>query len=215
MACAVDRRNRRFRLSRAGVTGVTLALLVVAPPLAVGTTSGLNVSAVLGVAPRTATTAGLNTAVLSVSATINANCTISTNGLSFGRYESLRANATAPLNAAGSVRIACTKGSAPRITLDLGQNPSGARRQMALAAAGAPGTDRLYYELYQPPNAAPGTGCSFPGSVAWGPAPGQAFVPSPPANRAARSYSVCGTIPPGQGVSMGSYADTVVATVNF
>jgi spore coat protein U-like protein len=215
MACAFDRRNPRFRVSRAGMTGVALALLVVAPPLAVGTTSGLNVPGLLGVPPGSGTTGRLNTTILSVSATINANCTISTNALSFGQYEALRANATAPLNAAGSVSIACTKGSAPRITLDLGQNPSGPRRQMALAAAGSPGTDRLYYEIYQPPNTAPGTGCSFPGSVAWGPAPAQAFVPSPPANRAARSYSVCGTIPPGQGVSMGSYADTVVATVNF
>lgn len=214
MVCAFDRRNPRFRISRAGMTGVALALLVVAPPLAVGTTSGLNVTR-LEVPRGSGTTAGLNTTILSVSATINANCTISTNGLSFGQYEALRANATAPLNAAGSVRIACTKGSAPRITLDLGQNPSGARRQMALAAAATPGTDRLYYEIYQPPNTVPGTGCSFPGSVAWGPAPAQAFLPSPPANRAARSYSVCGTIPPGQVVGMGSYADTVVATVNF
>ncbi len=125
MVCAFDRRNPRFRISRAGMTGVALALLVVAPPLAVGTTSGLNVTR-LEVPRGSGTTAGLNTTILSVSATINANCTISTNGLSFGQYEALRANATAPLNAAGSVRIACTKGSAPRITLDLGQNPSGA-----------------------------------------------------------------------------------------
>jgi spore coat protein U-like protein len=180
------------------MAAVALALCVVAPPPAVGTTAGRNATAVLG-----------------VSATIRANCTISTHALSFGRYESLQANATVPLHAAGSVSIACTKGSAPRITLDLGQNPSGTRRQMALAAAGSPGFDRLYYELYQPPDAVPGSGCSFPGSVAWGPTGSQAFVPSPPLTRAPRTYSVCGTIPAGQGVSMGSYADTVVATVNF
>lgn len=180
------------------MTAAALALWLLAPPRAVGTTSGLSVTAVLG-----------------VSATINANCTIRTSALSFGRYESLQANATAPLNAAGSVSIACTKGLAPRITLDLGQNPSGGRRQMALATAASPGSGRLYYELYQPPSATPGSGCSFPGSVVWGSAPEQAFVPSPPTNRAARSYSVCGTVPAGQDVSMGSYADTVVATVNF
>jgi spore coat protein U-like protein len=176
---------------------VTLALLVVPLPRATATTAGRNVTAVLG-----------------VTATINANCTISTSALSFGHYESLQANATAPLHAAGSLSIACTRGSAPRITLDLGRNPSGERRQMALAAA-IPGRDRLYYELYQPPDSTPGSGCHFPGSVAWGPAASQAFVPSPPVNRTLRTYSVCGTIPPGQSVSMGSYADTVVATVNF
>jgi spore coat protein U-like protein len=199
MAYPFDRHKRqRLAATGAGMTAVALALWAVAPPPAVGTTAGLNVTAVLG-----------------VSATINANCTIRTGALSFGRYESLQANATVPLHAAGSVSIACTKGSVPRITLDLGQNPSGGKRQMALATASSPGSDRLYYELYQPPNAAPGSGCSFPGTVAWGAAAGQAFVPSPPINRAARTYSVCGTIPPGQGVSMGSYADTVVATVNF
>lgn len=192
------RRQKRLWATGAGMTAVALALWTVAPPRAVGTTAGHDVTAVLG-----------------ISATINANCTISTSAVSFGRYESLQANATVPLNGAGSVSIACTKGSAPRITLDLGQNASGERRQMALAAAGSPGSDRLYYELYQPPSATPGSGCSFPGSVAWGSAATQALVPSPPVNRAARTYSVCGTIPAGQGVGMGSYADTVVATVNF
>jgi spore coat protein U-like protein len=189
----------RLRTLGSGVTALALALAVVAPPRAVGTT-----------------TAGANaTAVLGVSATINSNCTISASAVSFGSYASLQANATVPLNAAGSLSIACTRGSVPRITLDLGQNPSGGRRQMALAATRSPGADRLYYELYQPPNATPGSGCSFPANVAWGPTAAQTFVPSPPANRATRTYSVCGTIPPGQGVSMGSYADTVVATVNF
>jgi spore coat protein U-like protein len=188
-----DRSNQRPRAGYAGLAAAALTLALIVPPHAGGTT-----------------------AVLTVSATVNANCTMSASPVSFGRYESLLANATAPLNAVGAVSIACTKGSAPKISMDLGRNPNGGRRYMALAAGGASGpADALYYELYQPPSSAPGTACSFPGTMAWGPSGAQTFAPGPPAGRGSRTYSVCGTIPAGQGVSMGSYADTVVATVNF
>ena len=188
-----DRRKQHSKARYAGLAAAALTLALAVPPRAGGTN-----------------------AMLSVSATVNANCTISTSAVSFGRYESLLANATAPLNAAGAVSIACTKGSAPKIAMDLGRNPNGGRRHMALAAGGASGpAETLYYELYQPPSPAPGTACSFPGTMAWGPSGAQTFAPGPPAKRGSRIYSVCGTIPPGQGVAMGSYADTVVATVNF
>jgi spore coat protein U-like protein len=188
-----DRRKQRTKARYAGLAAAALTLALAVPPRAGGTN-----------------------AILSVSATVNANCTISTSAVSFGRYESLLANATAPLNAAGAVSIACTKGSAPKIAMDLGRNPNGGRRHMALAAAGASGAaETLYYELYQPPSSAPGSACSCPGTMAWGPSGAQTFAPGPPAKRGSRIYSVCGTIPAGQGVAMGSYADTVVATVNF
>jgi spore coat protein U-like protein len=189
----LDRRKQRSGAGYAGLVAAALTLALVVPPHAGGT------------------------AVLTVSATVNANCTMSASPVSFGRYESLLTHATAPLNAAGAVSIACTKGSAPKITMDLGRTPNGGRRHMALAAAGAPGAAEtlLYYELYQPPSSAPGTGCSFPGTMAWGPSGAQTFAPGPSAARGSRTYSVCGTIPAGQDVSMGSYADTVVATVNF
>ena len=180
-------------LARVGLTAIAAALLVAAAPRAIAATS-----------------------VLGVSASVDANCTISATALSFGRYESLQANATAPLNAAGSVSIACTRGTAPRISMDLGRNASAGKRYLALAAA--PGSDiptTLNYEIYQPPSATPGVACSFPGTTVWGTAPGETFAPALPPSRVARTYSVCGTIPPGQLAMMGAYADTVVATVNF
>jgi spore coat protein U-like protein len=188
-----NRRRQRGPPVYAGLAAAATALLLAIPPRAGGTT-----------------------AVLAVTATVNPNCTISASAVSFGRYESLQANATTPLNATGAVSIACTKGSAPRITMDLGRNPNGGRRYMALATGGGGGAvDALNYELYQPASAMPGAACSFPGAVVWGPSAAQTFVPNPSLNRASRTYSVCGTIPAGQGVTMGSYADTVVATVNF
>lgn len=194
MAFAFHHRKQRTKVADTLLTAGALALLVVAPPTAIGTTAAKSAPATLGVA-----------------ASVNANCAISTSAVSFGRYESLQSNATALLNAAGSLSIACTKGSTPKISLDLGRNASGDRRRMALAG----GSDALYYELYLPADPLPGTGCRFPGGAVWGPSPAQTFVPGPPSTRAPRTYSVCGTISPGQGVSMGSYADTIIATVNF
>lgn len=177
----------------AGVTAIAAALALAVPPRAAGTT-----------------------AVLGISASVAANCVISTSALSFGSYEALSANASAALNAAGTVSIACTKGSAPKISMDLGQNANAGKRYMTLVGAGSAAlASALYYEIYQPPDPAPGSGCSFPGNKVWGSSAAQTFVPSAPAGRTARSYNVCGTIPPGQFTVLGTYADTVVATVNF
>ena len=148
-----------------------------------------------------------------VSATVVSNCVIQAGSLDFGIYDPMLANATAPRNASANVTLACTRGSSPSISMDLGQHESSGSRYMRISTAGL--SDTLRYELYQPASATAGSGCSFPGTKLWGVSPGQTFTPTQPPSRAARSYSVCGTIPAGQGVSMGAYADTVVATVNF
>ncbi|HEX8011318.1 MAG TPA: spore coat protein U domain-containing protein, partial [Casimicrobiaceae bacterium] len=76
-------------------------------------------------------------------------------------------------------------------------------------------TDLLGYELYQPPNTTPGTACSFPGTQVWGSSGAAIFTPTAPSSKASRTYNVCGTVAAGQDVAVGSYQDTVVATVNF
>jgi spore coat protein U-like protein len=156
--------------------------------------------------------AGSNTQNLSVTASVAANCTISTGAVAFGAYDPVVTNAATALNGSGSVSIACTKGSAPSITLDLGANASGSQRRMLITGGG---TDVLAYQLYQPPNTTPGTACSFPGSTVWGTSVAQTFTPTAPSSKASRTYNVCGTVAAGQDVSVGSYQDTVVATVNF
>jgi spore coat protein U-like protein len=149
---------------------------------------------------------------LSVTASVSANCTISTSAVAFGAYDPVVANAAAALNGTGQVNIACTKGSAPNITLDLGANAAGAQRNMKLQPGGP---DLLAYQLYQPPGTAPNTACAFPGAQIWGTAGAQIFTPTAPASKASRTYNVCGTVSAGQDVSVGSYQDTVTATVNF
>lgn len=156
--------------------------------------------------------AGSAPANLAVSASVAANCTISTTAVAFGAYDPVVVNAATALNASGSVSIACTKGSAPAITMDLGQHAVATQRNMLVAGGGA---DVLGYQLYQPPNTAPGTACTFPGSTVWGTSVAQTFTPTSPANKNVRAYNVCGTVAAGQDVSVGLYADVVIATVNF
>ena len=156
--------------------------------------------------------AGSTPANLAVSASVTANCTISTSAVAFGAYDPVVTNAATALNGNGSVTVACTKGSAPSITLDLGANAASTQRNMKVTGGGS---DILAYELYQPPSTTPNTACTFPGSQVWGTAGGAIFTPTAPASKAGRTYNVCGTVNAGQDVAVGTYQDTVVATVNF
>lgn len=151
----------------------------------------------------TSVQAGSATSNLSVSATVAANCTISTGAVSFGTYDTL---ASGNLDATGSVAVACTKGTAPTITLGNGANYSGGRRL-------SDGSEFITYELYHPSSTTPGAACAY--TQSWGTAGGAIFTATSAPSKASRTYNVCGRATLGQDVGAGSYTDTVVATVNF
>jgi spore coat protein U-like protein len=95
--------------------------------------------------------------------------------------------------------------------MDNGTHVSGAQRQMQ----GGSATSLLQYNIFQPPSSEPNTACTFPGKTAWtASGAGLLTLTSAPA-KAARIYSVCGTIPGGQDVAADTYTDTVSATLNF
>lgn len=101
--------------------------------------NGLVLASLLGigaalVAVQPAHAAGSATSNLAVSASIAANCTISTTAVAFGAYDPVVANAATALNATGGVTIGCTKGSAPTITLGLALMPAGRRTTCSTAA---------------------------------------------------------------------------------
>jgi spore coat protein U-like protein len=146
-----------------------------------------------------------------VSATVSAACTISTaSAIAFGAYDPIGANATAALTATGSVSVVCSKGATGlTIGIDNGAHSAGAQRQMV----GAVATNLLQYNLYQPPNATPGTACTFPGTIAWTTAAPLGIATAP--SKVARTFNVCGTVPAGQDAATGAYTDVVVATLNF
>ena len=139
------------------------------------------------------------TANLSVSATVVKNCSISTTAVAFGNYDPVVANATTDLDGTGSVVVTCTKGAGTRIDLGLGANASGSTRRMA------GGGDFLSYELYQDSGR----------STVWGSGAGAGMTIAVAPSRAARTFTVFGRVAAGQDVSATSYADTVVATINF
>jgi spore coat protein U-like protein len=139
------------------------------------------------------------TANLGVSATVAKNCSITTTAVAFGAYDPVVANAVAPRDGTGSVVVTCTKGAGTRIDLGLGANAAGTVRRMT------GGGDFLTYELYT----------TTARTTVWGSgAVAGLTIPVAP-SRAARTFTVYGRVPGGQDVTAASYADTVVATINF
>jgi len=153
-----------------------------------------------GVLAATATT------TFTVTAAVSANCTISAAAIVFPSYDPVVANASTAATSTGSVIITCTKGSGPTIGLNAGSNPGAVA---GVTRAMANGTNRLGYELLQPA-AAPGNGAVW--TDIGGANPLNAGV-SP--SKAGRSFTVQAQIPGGQDVAVGSYSDTITATVNF
>lgn len=145
-----------------------------------------------------------------MSATVANVCRISTSAVSFGTYDPIGANASAPLNASGGVAIACTQGAATTVGLDSGANASGSARRMRDG-----GLNLLTYELYKPPSADPGAACLYGSPAVWTNNPGGQFVPGSAPDRSVRNYSICAQVAAGQSLPAGSYADIVLATVNF
>jgi spore coat protein U-like protein len=148
--------------------------------------------------------AATQTANLTVSATISANCTISTAAVAFGAYDPVVTNASAALNGTGTITTTCTTGASPVITLGQGATPAGTSTDAAPLRRMASGANRMAYALYQ------NTGRT----TVWGNTPGTA-PPAVAGTGLAQNTTVYGQVSGGQNLPAGSYADTVVATVTF
>lgn len=157
------------------------------------------VSAGFGVAAHAANPA---TADLGVSAHIDDACTIVATPIAFGLYDH---TAGSDKGATGSVTETCTNGTAATITLGQGLHPTLAstdavpQRQMADAAS-----DKMGYFLFQT-NAE---------ATLWGNTPATGVAQTGTGNEGT-TLTVYGFITAGQNVPVGSYADTVVASVSF
>ena len=135
-----------------------------------------------------------------MTATVSKNCTISTSPVSFGAYDPVAVNATAPLDATGTVIVTCTKGATARIDLNAGGNSQGLTRRMTQSAA-----EYLMYEIYKDASR----------TAVWGEGLGNGLAVAAAPNRDPRTFTVYGRVAPNQDATVGNYTDTVVATVNF
>jgi spore coat protein U-like protein len=156
------------------------------------------------------------TTSFSVTSTVAANCTIAATPVAFGVYDPVTANATAALtNSAGTVAVTCTKGALPVIAMDAGLNGGAAGVTRSMKGAGA-NADLLGYELYLPSSTAASAACTFSGSAVWNTTVGSGTLATTAAlSKDARSYYICGSVPPGQDVAVDSYTDTVIVSVTF
>ena len=141
-------------------------------------------------------TAGSGNPANNVSATVIANCTVSTFSLAFGNYDPLSAT---NLDAQTTVNVYCTKGATGTVSLDLGINASGATRRMT------DGTNFMNYEVYK--NAGR--------TVIWNAVNTNSAVSTSKSTALNGGFTAYGRVPAGQDLPVGAFFDTLQATVNF
>jgi len=144
---------------------------------------------------------------VNISANVAAACTITANPLAFGTYNSL---STTALRQNSSVSITCVQGAVASISMGPGNFLDTAQRRMSNGAAGF-----LNYSLFKPVSATAGAACAYTASWGNGGAVGTVLVTTAATDLNARTYNVCGEIPPGQNAPVASYTDVVAATVTF
>ena len=143
------------------------------------------------------------TSNLPVSATVSASCTIDASaGVAFGTYDPIVANASTDLTTTGSLSTTCTNGFDATVTLGQGDNADAGSSDAAPLRRMLSGTtDFLSYQLYTDAGHA----------TTWDNSTGATVT----GTGAAVTTNVYGVVTAGQNVPVGSYADTVLATVSF
>jgi spore coat protein U-like protein len=124
-----------------------------------------------------------------------APCSVSVGAIAFGAYDSF---SPLPLDSTGVIELDCPPG---RATIALGTGQSGTFTPRALSG---PGGERLSYNLYLDATRA----------VVWGDGTG-GTVTAPFSTDRGRRLTVYARVFAGQDVSAGTYADTIVLTVDF
>jgi spore coat protein U-like protein len=132
---------------------------------------------------------------MSVSATVQAACTVTAATVAFGNYTGTAANANS------AVSVTCTNATPYTVGLSAGA-ASGATvnaRKMTGPAAGL-----LSYSLFSDPSR----------TLNWGQTPGSDTVAGT-GSGAVQALTVYGQAPAGQHPAPGLYTDTVVATITY
>ena len=146
-----------------------------------------------------------STSSFTVTATVSANCTVSTVGITMGAYDPVVAHVSTPLDANGSVTVACTAGATTTIGMDQGSNPTATSTAALPERQMADGPNALRYDLYQ----------DSARTTVWGDVGTPAVVSYNSVGFAPTTFTIFGQVPAGQDVNVGTYSDTVTATISF
>jgi spore coat protein U-like protein len=166
-----------FKTLSKGALATTLAAVCLPAPAIAGTASGS----------------------LATSATVTANCTVSTSALAFGNVDSTSAS---NVDATGGLSITCTNGSAWTASAGVGAGSGASYANRRMTA----GSDLLNYNIYT----------SAARTTVWGDGTASTGTIGGTGSGSAQSITVYGRIAGGQtGVPVGSYADTVAVTVSY
>jgi len=138
------------------------------------------------------------TDTFTVTAEVIDACNITANDLDFGNYSAI---AGTNLDATSTVEVTCTNGTSYTVELDQGTTVGGTLTTRLLTD----GSDTLDYNLYTT-NAR---------TSVWGDGTSSSVTVPGAGSGALQSLTVYGRIPASQNVAIGSYSDTVTATINF
>lgn len=159
-------------------------------------------SAVLiAAASATPAMAGTATEDLNISATVPESCVITTEPIELGDYDPIVTHAEVPLTITGTLTVQCTMATEATILLGQGANAaSGSSDSSPYRRLAGDGGGTLDYTITR--NGAiwgntTGTGQSITG------------------NGSSQEIPVSLSIPAGQSAAVGTYSDTVVATVSY
>ena len=129
---------------------------------------------------------------------VEAACSITTTGVSFGTYDVFNAS---PVDSTGSVRYQCS-GSTGTFTISLSTGSSGTFQPRRMVS----GAEKLNYNLY----------LDAARTSIWGDASaGTSWFMESGASGKPVTLTVFGRIPPGQDVAAGTYSDTIIVTIQF
>jgi len=138
-------------------------------------------------------------AVLGPASRVEAACTVSASGVSFGSYSVYAAGA-----ATSTATITYNCGNHDRnIEIDLSAGSSGSFTTRTLKQ----GTNALNYNLYTDPAL----------TLIWGDGTGgtNTYTKGNPPNSVDVNVTIYGRVPPLQDARVGAYTDSIVATINF
>ena len=162
------------------------------------TVAGL-IAACLALAPA-ASRAGTATTTFAVTATVPTSCTISSTPMSFGNYSSGSATV---VTSTSTLSANCALLTSYTISLSKGAASSFSPRTMTMSSGGT--TYMLDYNLYT----------TVTDTNIWGDGTSGTSTVSGVGTGLTQSITVYGSIPAGQSVAVGSYSDSIVATITF